>query len=316
MARYPLVTLFLFSYNNEKFITEALNSVLSQNYRPLQILISDDCSSDRTFSIATELAKKYNGPHQIILNRNDKNLGIGGHINRIMELAEGELILEADGDDISLPNRVTEIVNMWLDTGKKYRTMCSESLVINEAGEFAYKIPKVKTVTFDAVLQPDGPWIYGASLAWHRSLFQMFGPLYDKVVSQDKAIGFRSLLIGQEIGYIDKPLVKYRSHVGNVTSGSTNLATLQQKISTYRSYIEDFDKARSLGYFKDRHDIDEVYQKFIKMHDNFLLRQKILTSRLLKSIFILIKSGNKISLQQKKNLFLKKITGQENKIGW
>jgi glycosyltransferase involved in cell wall biosynthesis len=52
-----------------------------------------------------EMAASYNGPHKVILNRNEKNLGIGGDINRIMEIAQGELIIGVAGDDISLPER-------------------------------------------------------------------------------------------------------------------------------------------------------------------------------------------------------------------
>ncbi len=311
-----LVTVALLAYNQEKFIFEAVSSILSQNYYPLQIIISDDCSTDDTYSIASKLVKEYNGSHQIVLNRNNKNMGIGNHVNRIMELAEGELIVGAAGDDISFPDRVTEIVDMWLVTGKKYRSICSDMLIINEAGNEIAKLPAIEPVIFDRVLYPVSRWMNGAAHSWHKSLFEIFGPLRGDVVSEDKVIGFRSLLTGQRIGYLDKPLVKYRSHSATVTSGSTNLATLQQKISTYRSYIEDFNKARSLGYLKDRDDLDKVYREFVQIHSDFTLRHKILASGLMKAIILLISCGNKLSIQQKKNLFFKKLKGQEKKIGW
>ncbi len=311
MNNHPLITIALLAYNQEKFIFEAVSSILLQNYEPLQIIISDDCSTDKTYSIANKLVGKYNGSHQVLLNRNKKNLGIGGHINRIIELAEGELIVAAGGDDISLPNRVADTVEMWRNTGKKYLSICSEMLMINEAGECFNKLPKVKSVTFDKVLQPHSRWIYGASHAWHKSLFDIFGPLRDDVVSEDKTIGFRSLLLGQEIGCIEKPLVKYRVHASNITRGSTNIESLQQKIGTFGSFIEDFDKARLLGYLTDRGDIDKIYREFTQIHKDFILRHKILTSGLIKSTILLMTCGNKLSIQQKKNLFLKIFKGQE-----
>lgn len=280
MSSKPLVTIFQLSYNNEKFIAEALNSVLSQNYQPLQIIISDDCSQDRSFSIIRELAAKYDGPHQIILNQNEKNLGLGDNVNRIMELAEGELIVESDGDDISFPNRVAETVNMWMGTGGKYHVMCGDSLIINEAGESSHKLPKVKPMTFDKVLRSKGgQWVYGGSLAWHRSLFDIFGPLREGVVSQDKAIGFRSLLLGQEIGYIEKPLIKYRVHSSNLTNDRKQHERLKHKIATFGCYIKDFDTAMSLGYFEGRNDIQSVYQEFTGIYADFWARFNIVTSR-------------------------------------
>ncbi len=87
----PLVTFALLSYNQERFTKEALEGVCAQTYSPLEIVISDDCSSDRTFSIISEMVDVYQGPHAIISNRNRKNLGIGANINRVMELTRAEL---------------------------------------------------------------------------------------------------------------------------------------------------------------------------------------------------------------------------------
>lgn len=308
MYKNPLVTIFQLSFNNEKYIEEALNSVFAQTYQPLQIIVSDDCSQDRSFSIVKEMVAQYDGPHQVVVHQNKKNLGLGDNVNRVMELAEGELIVESDGDDFSFPDRVMETIKMWLDTGKKYLVICGESPMINEKGESCGKLPKLKSVTFDKVLQSKGEhWVYGGSLVWHRSLFDVFGPLRKGVVAQDKAIGFRSLLLGQEIGYLEKPVIKYRVHSSNLTNDRTSQERLKHKIAMFGSFVHDFDTARSLGYFKGRQDIDTVYQKFTGIYANFVLREKILTSGFLKSIFTIITCGNRLSVPHKKNLFLKRI---------
>jgi len=316
MKDNPLTTIFLFSYNQEKFISEAVSSILAQTYEPLQIIISDDCSCDRTYSLASKLVEEYDGPHRVLLNKNEKNLGIGKHVNRVMELAEGEIVVAAGGDDISLPERVSDIIEAWKNEGKIYLSMCSDMLTINEIGTPVNQLPIMKPITFDKVLHSKTRWMNGATHAWHKSLFEIFGPLREDVVSEDKVIGFRSLLLGQKIGYIEKILVKYRSHVGNVTSGSTNLATLWQKISTFKSYIEDFEKAKSLGYIKESGGMDETYQELIQIHSDFTLRHKILSSGLIKAIILLMTSGSKLSVHQKTNLLVRKIKGLEKKVGW
>src|SRR5208337_387457 len=101
----PLLTFALVGYNQERFIREAVEGAFAQTYSPLEIILSDDCSSDRTFDIMREMAAAYRGPHRVVLNRNAVNTGFGGHINRVMELVHGELVLIAAGDDISLPGR-------------------------------------------------------------------------------------------------------------------------------------------------------------------------------------------------------------------
>src|SRR5688572_21544439 len=113
MKDKPLLSLIVSCYNQEPFIQEALAGAFSQTYSPLEIIISDDCSGDRTFEIAEQMAREYKGPHTIRLNRNAKNLGIGGNVNRATELCRGELILLADGDDVSLPNRTEVTYQAW-----------------------------------------------------------------------------------------------------------------------------------------------------------------------------------------------------------
>src|SRR5436305_10570563 len=105
MINRPLLTFVVASFNQEKYIEQAVRGALAQTYSPLEIIISDDCSRDRAFVIASEIISSYRGPHKVRLNRNPINLGIGGHVNRIMELCRGQLIIASAGDDVSLPNR-------------------------------------------------------------------------------------------------------------------------------------------------------------------------------------------------------------------
>ena len=73
----PPFSFLMITYNQEQYIADALNSALAQDYPNLEIIVSDDCSSDQTFAIATDIASNYRGPHKITLNRNEPNLGIG-----------------------------------------------------------------------------------------------------------------------------------------------------------------------------------------------------------------------------------------------
>ena len=61
----PLVTFALFAYNQEKYIREAIEGEFARAYQPLKIIISDDCSSDKTFDIINELVQNYQGPHVV-----------------------------------------------------------------------------------------------------------------------------------------------------------------------------------------------------------------------------------------------------------
>lgn len=67
----PLVTFALFACNQEKYIREAVEGAFSQSYEPLEIILSDDCSSDRTFEMR-EMAAEYKGAHRLGLQNSEQ----------------------------------------------------------------------------------------------------------------------------------------------------------------------------------------------------------------------------------------------------
>lgn len=132
----PLLSFTVCAYQQERFIREAVEAALAQTYSPLEIILSDDCSTDRTFEIMRELADNYHGPHQLVLNRNAANLGIARHVNRITELVHGELSIGAAGDDISLPNRVEEVYKAWEYSNRRATGILSNYIAIDEAARY------------------------------------------------------------------------------------------------------------------------------------------------------------------------------------
>lgn len=220
----PLVTFALFAYNQERYIREALAGALAQTYSPLQIILSDDNSADSTFEIMREVTAQYNGPHQILLNRNATNQGIGVHVNKVMGLAEGEFIVVAAGDDISLPERTTVLAGKWMDLGRGELSIHTSLWQIDEEGRvLGVRRPTPKKSFFVS------GGIIGASHGWSKKLFEKFGDLVPGLFIEDQAIGFRALL-SDGLFFIDQPLVKYR--VGGISLPSFKRA------SSYERWLE------------------------------------------------------------------------------
>ena len=78
-----LISFFALTYNQEKYIEDSLKGLFSQTYSPLEIIISDDCSTDKTFEIIQKFVSEYKGPNKVIINRNEKNLGLIKHFTLI-----------------------------------------------------------------------------------------------------------------------------------------------------------------------------------------------------------------------------------------
>jgi glycosyltransferase involved in cell wall biosynthesis len=103
----PLATVAMVTYNSEKYVAEAIESVLCQSYENLELLICDDHSSDTTW----EIVKSY-GDSRIKAHRNETTMGEYPNRNRALELAQGAYIIYIDGDDILYPHGLEFMVRM------------------------------------------------------------------------------------------------------------------------------------------------------------------------------------------------------------
>lgn len=99
----PLVSVVMPAYNAERYIGEAISSVLSQTYKNWELLILDDCSSDRTAEIAEHFVSCDTRIH---LLRNPQNMGVAKTRNRGLTLAQGEWVALLDSDDVWRSDKV------------------------------------------------------------------------------------------------------------------------------------------------------------------------------------------------------------------
>jgi glycosyltransferase involved in cell wall biosynthesis len=103
----PLVTCGVTAFNADKTIERAIRSALTQSWRPIEIVVVDDASTDATLEILHTLAAKH---PEIRVFRQQKNGGVADTRNRILSEARGEFVAFFDDDDESLPERVAEQV--------------------------------------------------------------------------------------------------------------------------------------------------------------------------------------------------------------
>ena len=108
MSQEPLVSVLIPCYNCEKYVEEAVMSIIEQSYSNLEILVIDDGSTDNTGSILQELAQK---DSRIRYIKNETNLKLIRTLNKGIDLCRGKYIARMDADDISLPTRIVKQVN-------------------------------------------------------------------------------------------------------------------------------------------------------------------------------------------------------------
>jgi glycosyltransferase involved in cell wall biosynthesis len=218
----PLVTFALLGYRQEALVREAIEGAFAQTYAPLEILLSDDASPDGTFAAMEEMAARYDGPHDVRLNRNRRNLGLVGHVNRVFELARGELIVVGAGDDVSLPQRTSTLVEAWLASDRRAKILSSNCMRIDMEGRRlglfrpSYGIVGEGTGIRDVLT--GNMCTIGPAQAWDRELFERFGPMDDTAMIEDRVLLLRGLLLG-EVRFVEETLVLYRSGGISWTAG-------------------------------------------------------------------------------------------------
>ncbi len=208
----PSVTLILFTYNQSNFISEAVTSCLAQDYSgPLEILCSDDCSTDNTFDILKNLTKEYGGSHRIRLRRNSVNQGIGDHYNTAISEARGDLIFTAAGDDISLPFRVSRIVDAWLENGCEADLITSDLRQIDEQGRLGKDIMVSDLSRWNSPVDwiRKRPYVVGAAHAFTSRLHRDFGNFLPELVYEDQVMAMRATMAGGGLK-VPEVLVLYR----------------------------------------------------------------------------------------------------------
>jgi len=268
----PLVSFALFAYNQAEYIRDAVEGAFAQTYEPLEIILSDDCSSDRTYEIMQEMAAAYKGPHDIVLNRNSKNLGLICHVNLIFELAKGGYIAAAAGDDISLPDRV-EVISEEI-------TKTSPSLIhsgiqaIDENGRPRKDISYNPTLwnTLDPRAAATSVSLYiGATGVWNKDLFYKYGKINSLDAYEDLVLGYRASLEGN-IAFITKPLVQYRvgsgiSHIPKKGSGRASkrrflARTNASRIASFEQRLLDTNHSDAV----DKPQLISLLQHQIRLH--------------------------------------------------
>jgi glycosyltransferase involved in cell wall biosynthesis len=213
----PLISFCLVAYNQELYIRDAVEAALAQTYSPLEIILSDDCSTDGTFAIMQACARKSQGRHQIKLNKNASNLGLCEHLNHVINLASGSIIVVAAGDDISIPKRVKVLADKFASEKELYSVHSSWVCINNQGEHLGIERRNQKGLPKDPlhyVAATGCTHVGGCSHAFRKDVFTVFGALDKRIMSEDSAIPFRSLLLGK-IGYIDSPLLYYRWHAQN-----------------------------------------------------------------------------------------------------
>lgn len=220
-SNLPLVSIIVLSYNSSKTILDTLNSILSQSYTKIELIITDDCSEDNTVEIVNLFLSNHgNKFKKFNLISSEKNTGISSNINRGLEVSTGEWIKLIAADDTMLPNCIEDNV-IFVMNNSCARIIQSSSLYFKEdikPERFLYK----RDVTKEFIAKNNNPVYQYHILKWapsinaptifiHKSIFQQVG-FYDTTIASfdDWPMWLKISRVGISFYSMDKVTICYR----------------------------------------------------------------------------------------------------------
>ncbi len=131
MSNPPLVSVICLCYNHEKYVQEAIQSVLDQSYPAVQLIVLDDASTDQSVTAIRSMIANHPSINFVL---HETNQGYTRSLNKALSYASGEFIVDLAADDILLSSRIEEGVNALIKGGTKYGVNFSDAEIINEQG--------------------------------------------------------------------------------------------------------------------------------------------------------------------------------------
>lgn len=231
-------------YNGEKYLEEAIASILQQTYKDLEFIIINDGSTDRS----RHIIKNFDDNRIIYIEQ--QNIGLTRTLNRGLNVAKGEFIARMDADEISLPMRLEKQVDFLVHNknigavGSSYYRIDAQGHVI---GSEILKVPKQREAIYRELFK----WcfmLHGSTMI-RKTALDVVGPYDENIIySQDYDLWFR-LLEHFDLDVLPEPLFCWRLHHDSIYSTKQNTAShycdLVRRLSVLRRQMPSSEYART-----------------------------------------------------------------------
>ena len=201
------VSIIMGVFNCSDTLSEALDSILAQTYQNWELILCDDGSTDDTYRVASEYCGRY--PGKIVLLQNEKNMGLNHTLNRCLAAATGVYIARMDGDDISLPERLSLEV-AFLDAHPEYAIVSCPMIYFDDNGDWGTGTAKERPTALDFV--SGTPFCHAPCMVRVEAYTAAHGYSSDPrtLRAEDYDLWFRLYELGYQGYNLQTPLYKMR----------------------------------------------------------------------------------------------------------
>lgn len=257
MEQTPLVTVLVTTYNQEKYIAQALDSVLAQKTDfPFEIYVSEDCGTDGTRTILQDYARSY--PDRIRLNLRDKNVGISRNWYEGLCAARGEYVCTLEGDDWWLDDCKLQKQMNFLREHPDYAAVSHTIRLTDDAGNiYGYEPHDPRILGHDATPQLFLQGVtFSCTACLVKNLFRTPDAARERCVTANRSIADFALcmlfLDAGKVFVMDEPLSAYR--VAGTDAAHQNYNATRSEVQKYCDFLSAV--AACEEYFGDRYSFD------------------------------------------------------------
>ena len=284
MLSNPTAAVLLATYNGEKFLTQQLDSILSQTYENIKIYISDDKSSDSTAEILASYQKKF--PKKVFYSINENNVGYVKNFEKLLNNCNEEYMALSDQDDIWMPEKLELQMQEMLSLEDAYNDgaclihsdlfMIDVNEMLIQKSYFQYRGYAIKPEKdLGHILGPCG--VMGNTILLNKKLKELILPFPDSLDLHDYWIGVNAELFGCRKTLFSQ-LVKYRIHQNNACNSKEALQRKQHSfidrdirlpnLETKRKYF--LPKLREKIQDKEDLKVFDAYIEYLNFQPNRL----------------------------------------------
>jgi len=226
-----LVSIIVISYNSSKYILNTLESIKEQTYRNIELIISDDCSTDNTVVVCQRFIEENQSVEFIRdakIVSTEKNSGITPNYNNGLKHAQGKWIKYIAGDDLL----TSDCIQTYVETAENSedKLFVAGTYPFNEKESFPARIPDTKRLNGDVLKQfrslvKYGTFIEGPTIFVEKEMLTLLGGFSEKYpFIEDFPLFFKFILNGYRIHLIEKPLIWYREYAESVSQSDNRFA--------------------------------------------------------------------------------------------
>jgi glycosyltransferase involved in cell wall biosynthesis len=275
----PEVSVIMPVYNREKYLAEAIESVLCQTFRDIELIIVDDGSSDRSVEIATAYESYDDRVRCVKLNRNS---GVSTARNRGLEVATGEYVAFMDSDDVSLPERLRAQVD-FLKRNSEIGAVGIRSKIMTEdlSRLIAMKSgpPLHPNIVFALCMSRVS--IIGGAIMVRTRLARKAGGWDERLrVGEEAPFFIRLLKHGARFANVNEVLYLQRTHKGIKTRSRKAMAARKNYTFKFRFLSEllesdDIGMLRRFERLRNREKLDWFDRRLVKRDSRLLIARVI-----------------------------------------